>query len=324
MKQNLLSVISMVALAAVCSCHHNNVAEEVYSTGIEMDSIGMVGADIEAADERYAIEWEYFVTPEYWIRTSTNWLHVYRPYIELDTLTMYWDKDDQQCELMDSIQTREYRAMLGISGEYRTLLAKDSVAWNDYLKALLKYNKAQTLLIEKGTSWSVSFNSILSQAYVTRIASFMDCYEYLAGNSVKEYPYAEVSDSKIDEAYGNFADYLAIMDSDLVSIDTKERRNVVNAIHAEQKAWNKWMDIREKVGKQLDGRMGEIYRSSTNLAKRLHLIRLKNMDTDPVSRSAESCMLSYDCDDRQLEDYPGYDIVWEDSCKVWDEFWKSK
>lgn len=324
MKKILLSVVSMVALVTVCSCHYDNATEEVYSTGIEMDSIGMVGADIEAADKRYAIDWEYFVTPEYWIRTSTNWLHVYRPYIELDTLTLYWDKADQQCVLMDSIQIKEYKAMLSISGEYRTLLAKDSVAWEDYLKALRKYNKAQTLLIEEGTSWSVSFNAILSQAFVTRIASFMDYYEYLAGNSVKEYPYAEVSDSRIDEAYENFADYMAIMDSDVVSLDTKERRNVVNALHAEQKAWNRWMDIREKVGKQLDGRMGEIYRSSTNLAKRLHLIRLKNMDTNPVSRSAESCMLPYDCDDRQLEDYPGYDIVWEDSCRVWEEFWKSK
>lgn len=145
---------------------------------------------------------------------------------------------------------------------------------------------------------------------------------YLTITDPKKSPKAEshsiIARSDIDVEYGRFL-------SSIVKTMTEEKdseffdpdsyyplEEQIASLKKEQGAWQKWMDVREKVAESLDDTLRMEYENASNNIRRRKLIDLKNRyeGYGLTSEFILKILLKYNCTETELSEY-NYEQAWD-------------
>lgn len=192
-----------------------------------------------------------------------------------------------------------------------SILLNDNKAWNNYAKTMENSKKA-FLMIDDYSSAPMTMSDFEIEYADQRLISLVDIYNYHKGKKDILPKHGLVSNKRIDDAYSTF---ISAVEHDCRYEDWSETiiAEMVSALCSEHKAWNAWINQREKTSQQLDGETKEIYNNSTNELKRAKLIQLLNQYNGYGIESNDvwENLLHSNCTDKQLYSYPGFSAKWK-------------
>lgn len=204
-------------------------------------------------------------------------------------------------EYRDSID-KEYQKLLLALPQYKKELNKEDSLWLLYMAAARKGAE----YVDCGSSTPMYVADVLNQATRLREASFRNLMLHLKGMAISK-SNTTFSAQIIAEAYSAFIK--AVGEDEYM----EQKNEYIKALLKEQYCWNKWMDYRDALSKSLPQDIREGYDECTNLTMRTKLLQLKNQNQGLGLASDEmiECLLSDECSDYELLEYPGFNVVWK-------------
>ena len=198
---------------------------------------------------------------------------------------------------------KEYQKLLANYPEYEELFEKEKTAWRQYYDAVNKTAEFGSY----GTSKPMRVNDIVDQSIKLREVSIHNLQLFSQGSPVW-FCKTIFKIAMTEQAYAAFIDAAGSMDV-MGKEDTEQLRKL---LREEQKWWNNWMYCREMISRELPDDIRRCYDNCTNMVKRTKLYQLKNQNEGLGITSGEviECTLSEDCSDKELLEYPGFNVVW--------------
>ncbi|MBO7141368.1 MAG: hypothetical protein J6W19_12420 [Prevotella sp.] len=188
----------------------------------------------------------------------------------------------------------EYQKLISAYPKYKEMFENEKSVWREYYDAVNKVAGYG----EYGSSMPMRINDIVNQSIKLREVSIHNLYLFSQGTSTN-FCKTMFNNAMIEKAYTAFINITREMD---------ERKLIGN----EQKCWNNWLYCRETISKELPNKIKCCYDNCTNMVKRTKLLQLKNQNQGlgVVSGEIVECLLPNDCSDKELLEYPGFNVVW--------------
>lgn len=204
---------------------------------------------------------------------------------------------------------KEFQQLLSAHPEQEGLFCKEKERWENYYEAVL----AVAELEDHGSSGALYITGTLEQSVDLWVASFHNLWLYEQNQDI-EFPKAAFTSRMIDDAYSA---YIKQEDEDWYNGYTDNEKDGMEehheAIEREWQLWNEWMAYRKTVSKALPKDLRRVYDGCTNLTMRTKLHQLKNQNKGLglISDDMDCCLLSDSCTDKELLEYPGFNVVME-------------
>ncbi len=197
--------------------------------------------------------------------------------------------------------------LISAHSEQEALFREEKERWENYHEAVL----AVVELEDHGSSGALYIVGTLEQSVDLWLASFHNMW-LIEQNQDISFPKTVFTSRMIDDAY---AAYIQQEDNDWSNFFSDNEKDGMEehhkAIEHEWQLWNEWMTFRKTVSKSLPKDMRKIYDGCTNLTMRTKLLQLKNQNQGLglINDYIDSCLLPDSCSDKELLDYPGFNVV---------------
>ena len=202
---------------------------------------------------------------------------------------------------------KEFQQLISAHPEQEALFREEKERWENYHEAVL----AVAWLEDHGSSGALYIVGTLEQSVDLWLASFHNMW-LIEQNQDISFPKTVFTSRMIDDAY---AAYIQQEDNDWSNFFSDNEKDGMEehhkAIEHEWQLWNEWMTFRKTVSKSLPKDMRKIYDGCTNLTMRMKLLQLKNQNQGLglINDFIDSCLLPDSCSDKELLDYPGFNVV---------------
>ena len=202
---------------------------------------------------------------------------------------------------------KEFQQLISAHPEQEALFREEKERWENYHEAVL----AVAELEDHGSSGALYIVGTLEQSVDLWLASFHNMW-LIEQNQDISFPKTVFTSRMIDDAY---AAYIQQEDNDWSNFFSDNEKDGMEehhkAIEHEWQLWNEWMTFRKTVSKSLPKDMRKIYDGCTNLTMRTKLLQLKNQNQGLglINDFIDSCLLPDSCSDKELLDYPGFNVV---------------
>ena len=202
---------------------------------------------------------------------------------------------------------KEFQQLISAHPEQEALFREEKERWENYHEAVL----AVAELEDHGSSGALYIVGTLEQSVDLWLASFHNMW-LIEQNQDISFPKTVFTSRMIDDAY---AAYIQQEDNDWSNFFSDNEKDEMEehhkAIEHEWQLWNEWMAFRKTVSKSLPKDMRKIYDGCTNLTMRTKLLQLKNQNQGLglINDFIDSCLLPDSCSDKELLDYPGFNVV---------------
>lgn len=202
---------------------------------------------------------------------------------------------------------KEFQQLISAYPGQEALFRKEKERWENYHEAVL----AVAELEDHGSSGALYIVGTLEQSVDLWLASFHNMC-LIEQNQDISFPKTVFTSRMIDDAY---AAYIQQEDNDWSNFFSDNEKDGMEehhiAIEHEWQLWNEWMAFRKTVSNFLPKDMRKIYDGCTNLTMRTKLLQLKNQNQGLglINDYIDSCLLPDSCSDKELLDYPGFDVV---------------
>lgn len=201
----------------------------------------------------------------------------------------------------------EFQQLLSAFPEFTGLFSKEKEKWENYHEAVL----TMISLEDHGSSGTLNIMGALDQSVDLWTASFHNLWLYKQDQDVS-FPHTKFTSRMIDDAYTSFFNVSADNWYNIYTEDPKEGiEDYKESISHERKMWDEWMGYRATVAKALPKDLRKIYDGCTNLTMRtkLHQLKNQNQGLGIINDYIDSCLLPDSCSDKELLDYPGFNVV---------------
>ncbi len=207
-------------------------------------------------------------------------------------------------EYRDSIES-QFQNLISALPQYEKGLNKEKAAWQKYQKAVREVADCE----DCGSSTSMFVDDVLRQGINLRETSFCNLYLHIQGKAVS-FSTTTFTEDLVADAYSAFIK--AVGDDEY----QENKPRYQEALREEQQCWNDWMECRKNISQRLATDLRYVYDKCTNQMMRTKLLQLKNQNhaLGICGHEEMECVLPYDCSDKVLLDYPGFDIVWAKHC----------
>ena len=202
---------------------------------------------------------------------------------------------------------KEFQQFISAHPEQEALFREEKERWENYHEAVL----AVAELEDHGSSGALYIVGTLEQSVDLWLASFHNMW-LIEQNQDISFPKTVFTSRMIDDAY---AAYIQQEDNDWSNFFSDNEKDGMEehhiAIEHEWQLWNEWMAFRKTVSKSLPKDMRKIHDGCTNLTMRTKLLQLKNQNQGLglINDYIDSCLLPDSCSDKELLDYPGFNVV---------------
>ena len=202
---------------------------------------------------------------------------------------------------------KEFQQLISAHPGQEALFCKEKERWENYHEAVL----AVAELEDHGSSGALYIVGTLEQSVDLWLASFQNLWLIEQSQDIS-FPKTVFTSRMIDDAY---AAYIQQEDNDWSNFFSDNEKDGMEehhkAIEHEWQLWNEWMGFRKTVSKSLPKDMRNIYDGCTNLTMRTKLLQLKNQNQGLglINDYIDSCLLPDSCSDKELLDYPGFNVV---------------
>ncbi len=202
---------------------------------------------------------------------------------------------------------KEFQQLISAHPGQEALFCKEKERWENYHEAVL----AVAELEDHGSSGALYIVGTLEQSVDLWLASFQNLWLIEQSQDIS-FPKTVFTSRMIDDAY---AAYIQQEDNDWSNFFSDNEKDGMEehhkAIEHEWQLWNEWMGFRKTVSKSLPKDMRKIYDGCTNLTMRTKLLQLKNQNQGLglINDYIDSCLLPDSCSDKELLDYPGFNVV---------------
>ena len=202
---------------------------------------------------------------------------------------------------------KEFQQLFSTHPEQEALFREEKERRENYHEAVL----AVAELEDHGSSGALYIVGTLEQSVDLWLASFHNMW-LIEQNQDISFPKTVFTSRMIDDAY---AAYIQQEDNDWSNFFSDNEKDGMEehhiAIEHEWQLWNEWMAFRKTVSKSLPKDMRKIYDGCTNLTMRTKLLQLKNQNQGLglINDYIDSCLLTDSCSDKELLDYPGFNVV---------------
>ena len=204
---------------------------------------------------------------------------------------------------------KEFQQLISTHPKQEALFRKEKERWENYHEAVL----AVAELEDHGSSGALYIVGVLEQSVDLWLASFHNMWLFEQKQDIS-FPETVFTSSMIDDAYSA---YIKQEDEDWCNAFSDNEKDGMEehhkAIEHEWQLWNEWMAFRKTVSKFLPKDIREIYDGCTNLTMRTKLHQLKNQNKGLglISADMDCCLLSDSCTDKELLEYPGFNVAME-------------
>ena len=208
---------------------------------------------------------------------------------------------------------KEFQQLISAHPEQEALFREEKERRENYHEAVL----AVAELEDHGSSGALYIVGTLEQSVDLWLASFHNMW-LIEQNQDISFPKTVFTSRMIDDAY---AAYIQQEDNDWSNFFSDNEKDGMEehhkAIEHEWQLWNEWMAFRKTVSKSLPKDMRKIYDGCTNLTMRTKLLQLKNQNQGLglINDYIDSCLLTDSCSDKELLDYPGFNVVLKKHCE---------
>jgi hypothetical protein len=204
---------------------------------------------------------------------------------------------------------KEFQQLISAHPEQEALFREEKERWENYHEAVL----AVAELEDHGSSGALYITGVLEQSVDLWLASFHNMW-LIEQNQGISFPKTIFTSRMIDDAYSA---YIKQEDEDWCNAFSDNEKDGMEehhiAIEHEWQLWNEWMAYRKTVSKSLPKDMRKMYDGCTNLTMRTKLLQLKNQNQGLglINDYVDSCLLPDSFSDKELLDYPGFNVVLE-------------
>ena len=204
---------------------------------------------------------------------------------------------------------KEFQQFISAHPEQESLFREDKKRWEHYHEAVLAVSELE----DHGSSGTLYIIGTLEQSVDLWLASFHNLWLYEQNQDI-EFPKAAFTSRMIDDAYSA---YIKQEDEDWYNGYTDNEKDGMEehhkAIENEWQLWNEWMAYRKTVSKALPKDLRGIYDGCTNLTMRTKLLQLKNQNAvcGIFGSGVWEHVLPDSCTDKELLEYPGFNVVWD-------------
>ena len=202
---------------------------------------------------------------------------------------------------------KEFQQFISTHPEQEALFREEKERWENYHEAVLAVAKLE----DHGSSGALYIVGTLEQSVDLWLASFHNMWLIEQSQDIS-FSKTVFTSRMIDDAYSA---YIQQEDNDWCNFfsDYEKARMEEHhkAMENEWQLWNEWMAFRKTVSKSLPKDMRKIYDGCTNLTMRTKLLQLKNQNQGLglINDYIDSCLLPDSCSDKELLDYPGFNVV---------------
>lgn len=202
---------------------------------------------------------------------------------------------------------KEFQQFISAHPVQESLFLEEKERWENYHEAVL----AVAWLEDHGSSGALYIVGVLEQSVDLWLASFHNLWLFEQKQDIS-FPETVFTSRMIDDAY---TIYIKQEDEDWCNAFSDNEKDGMEehhkAIEHEWQLWNEWMACRKTVSKSLPKDMRKIYDDCTNLTMRTKLLQLKNQNQGLglINDNIDSCLLPDSCSDKELLDYPGFNVV---------------
>ena len=202
---------------------------------------------------------------------------------------------------------KEFQQLISTHPKQEAFFREEKERWENYHEAVL----AVAELEDHGSSGALYIVGTLEQSVDLWLASFQNLWLIEQSQDIS-FPKTVFTSRMIDDAY---AAYIQQEDNDWSNFFSDNEKDGMEehhkAIEHEWQLWNEWMGFRKTVSKSLPKDMRKIYDGCTNLTMRTKLLQLKNQNQGLglINDYIDSCLLPDSCSDKELLDYPGFNVV---------------
>ena len=210
---------------------------------------------------------------------------------------------------------KEFQQLVSAHPEYESYFYKEKENWERYHDAVL----AVAMLEDHGSSSSLYITGALEQSLDLWLASFHNFWLFEQNQDVS-FPETLFTSCMIDDAY---TAYIKQADGWAMSYVFDEKDGLKehhDALLNERKIWDEWMAYRITVSKALSDDLCKIYNGCTNLLVRTKLYQLKNQNEGLglINDDIDRCLLPDGCTDKELLEYPGFNVALEMYLDSWE------
>lgn len=202
---------------------------------------------------------------------------------------------------------KEFLQFISAHPEQEAFFREEKERWENYHEAVL----AVAELEDHGSSGALYIVGVLAQSVDLWLASFHNMWLFEQNQGIP-FPKTVFTSRMIDNAY---TIYIKQEDEDWCNAFNDNEKDGMEehhkAIEHEWQLWNEWMAFRKTVSKSLPKDIRKIYDDCTNLTMRTKLLQLKNQNQGLglINDYIDSCLLPDSCSDKELLDYPGFNVV---------------
>ena len=228
-------------------------------------------------------------------------------FFELASNAEWYQLVDKEHEKYKARVEGEFQQLVEALSDYKNLFIKEKEKWENYHDAVL----AMISLEDHGQSGTLNIIGALNQSLDLWSASFHNLLLYKQ-NQDMSFTHTKFTSRMIEDAYQTFFEVATDNWYNPYTDDPNEGLEEYQAtVSNERKMWNEWMKYRKIVAKALPKDMCEVYNGCTNLTMRTKLHQLKNQNEGLglINDYIDSCLLPESCTDRELLDYPGFNVV---------------
>ena len=228
-------------------------------------------------------------------------------FFELASNAEWYQLVDKEHEKHKARVEGEFQQLVEALSDYKNLFIKEKEKWENYHDAVL----AMISLEDHGQSGTLNIIGALNQSLDLWSASFHNLLLYKQ-NQDMSFTHTKFTSRMIEDAYQTFFEVATDNWYNPYTDDPNEGLEEYQAtVSNERKMWNEWMKYRKIVAKALPKDMCEVYNGCTNLTMRTKLHQLKNQNEGLglINDYIDSCLLPESCTDRELLDYPGFNVV---------------
>ena len=228
-------------------------------------------------------------------------------FLEMASNAEWYQLVDKDYEKYKDRVEGEFQQLVEALPDYKNLFLNEKERWENYHEAVL----AVAELEDHGSSGALYIVGTLEQSVDLWLASFHNMW-LIEQNQGISFPQTVFTSRMIDDAYSA---YIQQEDNDWCNSFSDNEKDGMEehhiAIEHEWQLWNEWMAFRKTVSKSLPKDMRKIYDGCTNLTMRTKLLQLKNQNQGLglINDYIDSCLLPDSCSDKELLDYPGFNVV---------------
>ena len=240
---------------------------------------------------------------------STDEIEVERAremFLEMASNAEWYQLVDKDYEKYKDRVEGEFQQLVEALPDYKNLFLNEKERWENYHEAVLAVAEFE----DHGSSGALYITGVLEQSVDLWLASFHNLWLF-DQNQDMSFSETIFTTRMIDDAYKA---YFKQADGWARSYCFEEKDGLKehhDALVHERKRWDEWMSYRKTVSQPLPKDLRKIYDGCTNLTKRTKLHQLKNQNEGLglINDYIDSCLLPESCTDRELLDYPGFNVV---------------